>query len=54
MVSPVPGNPSMNEQTAVPEQAFGFQASARTAGRNLRNVGFQLIALLLGIALAFL
>lgn len=54
MLFPDLATPLVNEQTAASEQAVGFRNSARSASRNLRSFGFQAIAFLLGIALAFM
>ena len=47
---PVADNSSINEQAAT--SAMAFRDSARAAGQSLRTLGFEVFALLLGIALA--
>ena len=52
MASDILGNPLVNEQTETSEPVFGFRDSVRAARQNLRSFGIQVIAFLLGIALA--
>jgi hypothetical protein len=54
MVSPVPGNPSDNEQTGTAASPSNLRKSARYTGQTLRTYSFEVIAFLLGIALAFM
>jgi len=55
MDSPVPV--TLTGQTQIEQSPCGSEAGAwdaRTTGRHLRNLGFQAMAALLGIALAFM
>ncbi len=54
MISRLPKHPSGNEPNALPEPAPGVMLSLRSKSQTLRVVGFQVIAFLLGIALAFM
>jgi hypothetical protein len=56
MVSPAPVNPPGHVQTAPPpnELAAGLSRGVKTSAGFLRTFGFQLLVLLLGIALAFM
>lgn len=55
MSSPVPVTLPGQTQIAQSSQAGEAGASdARTSGHHLRNLGFQVMAALLGIALAFM
>lgn len=54
MVSHLPRSPSAREPNVLPEPVPGVLLSLRSTGQTLRVFGFQVIAFLLGIALAFM